>query len=90
MAENTDAMAAAMAETVKNPEPATRRCDCCGTLYTSPEKARFSLLTTGQMRRRVCGDCIQFLWRERGWGYDPNDELTKKGGWLKRWLRRHQ
>jgi hypothetical protein len=86
MAEDTDAMAAAMAETVANPSPPHRLdCECCGTVYTNAQKARFSTLTTNGVKRRICGDCISTMWKVRAWANQPENPARKE---RKLWRRR--
>lgn len=90
MAENTDKMAAAMAEKLaSNTNYQPKECFCCGKSYKSPAEARFSLLTTNNLTRRICGDCIDYLWRGRAWANqseNPNRHGRGRSWWL--WPRR--
>lgn len=86
MAENTDAMAAAMAETVNPNPPEKKRCDCCGIYYQTPQAARFSWLTTNGVNRRICGDCVNAMWKARAY-YNQPESPIRLPRWS-RWLRR--
>lgn len=86
MAENTDAMAAAMAAKINPNPPEVKTCFCCGTNYDAPDKARFSILTTNGISRRICGACISHLWKVRGWSRNPKPIDSGRRYWT--WLRR--